>query len=34
MRQLYEYLYPRNPQFHITDIISWYDGVYRRALFS
>lgn len=34
MRQLYEYLYPRNPQFHITDIIRWYDGVYRRALFS
>lgn len=34
MRQLYEYLYPRDPQFHITDIIRWYDGVYRRALFS
>ena len=29
MRQLYEYLYPRNPQFHITDIIRWYDKVYR-----
>ena len=29
MRQLYEYLYPRNPQFHITDIIRWYDTVYR-----
>jgi spore coat polysaccharide biosynthesis protein SpsF len=29
MRQLYEYLYPRNPQFHITDIIRWYDEVYR-----
>lgn len=28
MRQLYEYLYPINPQFHITDIIRWYDNVY------
>ena len=23
MKQLYEYLYPRNPQFHITDTIRW-----------
>ncbi len=30
MRQLYEYLYPRNPSFHITDIIRWYDEVYSR----
>jgi spore coat polysaccharide biosynthesis protein SpsF len=30
MRQLYEYLYPRNPNFHITDIIRWYDEVYGR----
>ena len=29
MRRLYEDLYPRHPQFHITDIIRWYDGVYR-----
>lgn len=29
MRALYEALYPRNPQFHITDIIAWYDTVYR-----
>ncbi len=28
MRRLYEYLYPRNSQFHITDIIRWYDTVY------
>lgn len=28
MRQLYEYLYPRNPNFHITDIIRWFDEVY------
>jgi spore coat polysaccharide biosynthesis protein SpsF len=28
MQQLYEYLYPRNPMFHITDIIRWYDDVY------
>ena len=31
MRQLYEYLYPRNPQFHITDTIQWYDEVYQPA---
>lgn len=31
MRQLYEYLYPRNPQFHITDTIRWYDQIYRQA---
>jgi spore coat polysaccharide biosynthesis protein SpsF len=29
MRQLYEYLYPRNPNFHITDTIRWYDDIYR-----
>jgi spore coat polysaccharide biosynthesis protein SpsF len=28
MRELYEYLYPRNPNFHITDIIHWYDDIY------
>lgn len=28
MRQLYSYLYPINPQFHITDTIRWYDEVY------
>jgi spore coat polysaccharide biosynthesis protein SpsF len=31
MRQLYEYLYPKNPDFHITDIINWYDTVYLPA---
>jgi len=31
MRQLYEYLYRRNPQFQITDTIRWYDEVYRQA---
>lgn len=30
MRRLYEYLYPRNPHFRITDILSWYDEVYQR----
>lgn len=30
MRKLYEYLHPRTPSFHITDIIRWYDEVYRR----
>jgi spore coat polysaccharide biosynthesis protein SpsF len=29
MRRLYADLYPRNPQFHITDIIRWYDQEYR-----
>ena len=28
MRALYEYLYPRNPEFHITDTILWYDKIY------
>ncbi|MBN2121134.1 MAG: glycosyltransferase family protein [Candidatus Omnitrophica bacterium] len=28
MRNLYEYLYSRNPQFHITDIIKWYDEIF------
>lgn len=28
MRSLYAYLYPRNPRFHITDVISWYDDIY------
>jgi spore coat polysaccharide biosynthesis protein SpsF len=28
MRALYEYLYPGNPEFHITDTIRWYDEVY------
>jgi spore coat polysaccharide biosynthesis protein SpsF len=31
MRQLYEYLYPRNPQFHIIDTINWYDDVYMKS---
>ena len=31
MRQLYAYLYPKNPEFHITDIIRWYDEVYEPA---
>ena len=28
MRELYDYLHPRNPEFHITDTIRWYDEVY------
>lgn len=28
MKQLYENLYPKNPNFHITDIIKWYDKEY------
>jgi spore coat polysaccharide biosynthesis protein SpsF len=25
LRAIYEYWYPRKPDFHITDIIAWYD---------
>jgi len=32
MAELYEYLYPRNPEFRITDIIEWYDNVYQADL--
>lgn len=32
MRQLYEYLYPKNPDFHITDIIRWYDEIYQPGM--
>ena len=32
--ELYEYLYPRNPEFHIIDIIRWYDDVYMKRNFS
>jgi spore coat polysaccharide biosynthesis protein SpsF len=28
MSELYDYLYPRNSKFHITDIIQWYDNIY------
>ena len=31
MRSLYEYLYPLNPHFHITDIIDWYDKVHTKV---
>lgn len=33
MVQLYEDLYPANPCFTISDIIDWYDRVYRGAKF-
>jgi spore coat polysaccharide biosynthesis protein SpsF len=29
MARLYEALYPQNPAFHITDILRWYDTVFR-----
>lgn len=31
MRQLYEYLYPVNPEFHVTDTIRWYDDIYMKT---
>ena len=30
MKDLYQYLYPLNPEFTILDIISWYDNIYRK----
>ena len=30
MKELYEYLYPRNNEFTILDIISWVDNVYTK----
>lgn len=27
-KAMYEYLFPRNPMFHITDIIDWHDNVW------
>ena len=32
MKELYEYLYPRNPKFGIKDIIFWYDNIYKNKL--
>jgi len=32
MRCLYEYLYPKNSNFHITDIIRWYDEIYLKRV--
>jgi spore coat polysaccharide biosynthesis protein SpsF len=32
MRQLYLDLYPGNPNFHITDIMRWYDQVYSHGV--
>lgn len=29
VRAIYEYWYPKKPQFTILDIIDWYDNVYR-----
>jgi spore coat polysaccharide biosynthesis protein SpsF len=31
IRRIYEDLYPQNPNFHITDIIRWYDEIYHSA---
>ena len=32
MSRLYEELYSQNPEFHITDIIKWYDDIYLPSL--
>ncbi len=29
MSDLYDYLYPKNPEFSIMNIINWYDNVYK-----
>ncbi len=31
LAELYSDLFPVNPDFHITDIISWYDSVYKHS---
>jgi spore coat polysaccharide biosynthesis protein SpsF len=30
IKALYEYLYPRNPEFNIRDTISWYDNIHKK----
>jgi spore coat polysaccharide biosynthesis protein SpsF len=30
IKALYEYLYPRNPEFTIRDTIAWYDTIYKK----
>ena len=30
IKALYEYLYPRNPEFTIRDTIAWFDNVYKK----
>jgi len=32
LQNIYEYCWPRNPQFHIIDILAWYDNVYKPSL--
>lgn len=32
IRRLYEYIYPKKPEFHITDVIDWYDNIYLPSL--
>ena len=32
IRKIYEYLYAANPDFHITDVINWYDGIYLKEI--
>lgn len=29
--QIYDYLYPKNNNFHITEIINWYDNIYKKG---
>lgn len=30
IKSLYEYLYPRNPQFTVRDTIAWYDNIHKK----
>ena len=32
IKEIYEYLYPKDPNFGILDIVNWYDNVYRKNL--
>lgn len=33
IKNLYDYLFVKNPKFHITDIINWYDNIYKKCDF-
>ena len=30
MKDLYDFLYPKNPEFSIINIVNWYDNVYKK----
>jgi len=32
IKEIYEYFYKKNSLFHITDIINWYDNIYKKQI--